>query len=141
MGSEEFSRVLGFSDGVFAIAMTLLVVGIAIPTLSDGGDVGQLADALNDRVANFVSFFISFAVIGRYWAAHHQFFARLARIDNGMIAINLVYLAFIAFLPFPTGLLGKYFENPLSVALYAVVVAIVSGSRWCCSTVPSAPAC
>src|SRR5436190_9845326 len=140
-GSEEFSRVLGFSDGVFAIAMTLPVVGIAIPTLSDGGDVGQLADALNDRVANFVSFFISFAVIGRYWAAHHQFFARLARIDNGMIAINLVYLAFIAFLPFPTGLLGKYFENPLSVALYAVVVAIVSGSRWCCSTVPSAPAC
>ena len=80
-------------------------------------------------------------MIGRYWAAHHQFFARLARIDNGMIAINLVYLAFIAFLPFPTGLLGEYFENPLSVALYAVVVAIVSGSRWCCSTVPSAPAC
>jgi uncharacterized membrane protein len=126
-GSEEFSRLLAFSDAVFAIAMTLLVVGIAAPSLSDGSDVGELADALNDLTSNFVSFFISFAVIGRYWAAHHQFYAGVARIDRRMMGINLVYLAFIAFLPFPTVLLGTYFENPLSVALYAVMVAIVSG--------------
>jgi len=55
VGSEEFSRVLGFRDGVFAIAMTLRR-RYRDPTLSDGGDVGQLADALNDRVANFVGF-------------------------------------------------------------------------------------
>jgi uncharacterized membrane protein len=126
-GSEEFSRLLAFSDAVFAIAMTLLVVGITAPTLSDGSDVGELADALNDLTSNFVSFFISFAVIGRYWAAHHQFYAGLARIDRRMIGINLVYLAFIAFLPFPTVLLGTYFENPLSVSVYAVTVGIVSG--------------
>jgi TMEM175 potassium channel family protein len=126
-GTDEFSRVLAFSDAVFAIAMTLLVVGIAVPTLGDSDSVHQLADALNDLVSNIVSFFISFAVIGRYWAAHHQFFALLARIDNRMIAINLVYLAFVAFLPFPTALLGTYFENPLSVAIYAVMVAIISG--------------
>jgi uncharacterized membrane protein len=126
-GTDEFSRVLTFSDGVFAIAMTLLVVGIAIPTLSDTHDVSELADALNDLVPDFVSFFIGFAVIGRYWAAHNEFFARLDRLDRPLIAINLVYLAFVAFLPFPTGLLGAYFENPLSVALYAVMVAIISG--------------
>jgi uncharacterized membrane protein len=125
--SVEFGRVLAFSDGLFAIAMTLLVVGIAVPTLSDANDVSELADALNDLTSNFVSFFISFMVIGRYWIAHHQFFALLARIDSGLLTTNLVYLAFVAFLPFPTALLGTYFENPLSVAIYAVNVALVSG--------------
>jgi TMEM175 potassium channel family protein len=125
--SVEFNRVLAFSDGVFAIAMTLLVVGIAVPTISDGDSVSDLADALNDQTSSFVSFFVSFAVIGRYWVAHHGFFSLLARIDRGLVGINLLYLAFIAFLPFPTAVLGKYFENPLSVGIYAVMVAVVSG--------------
>ncbi|MEO8091366.1 MAG: TMEM175 family protein [bacterium] len=126
-GSDEFSRVIAFSDALFAIAMTLLVVSIAVPTLRTAGDVGQLADALNDLSSKFISFFISFAVIGRYWLAHHQFVSLLRAIDNRIIVLNLVYLGFIAFLPFPTDLLGTYFENPLSVALYAVNVACISG--------------
>jgi uncharacterized membrane protein len=125
-GTDEFTRVLAFSDAVYAIAMTLLVVGIAVPT-GRLDSVHDLADALNDLTPNFVSFFISFAVIGRYWAAHHHFCSLLARIDNGLIGINLLYLAFVAFLPFPTALMGEYFENPLSVAIYAVMVAIISG--------------
>lgn len=126
-GTDEFTRVVTFSDAVFAIAMTLLVVGIGIPTLTDGDSVSELADALNDDLGSFISFFISFAVIGRYWVAHHEFVARLRGIDRGVIGLNLIYLAFIAFLPFPTGLLGTLFENPLSVATYAVNVAVVSG--------------
>lgn len=118
--------MLAFSDGMFAIAMTLLVVGIAIPAISDGDSVDELADAINDLSSSFISFFISFAVIGRYWIAHHQFFSLLSRIDQGLLGINLAYLAFVAFLPFPTALLGRYFENPLSVAIYAGAVAIVS---------------
>jgi uncharacterized membrane protein len=125
-GSEEFTRVVAFSDAVFAIAMTLLVVGIAVPTIEQQNDVGELADALNDLIPNFVSFFISFAVIGRYWFAHHQAFSLLAAVDRGLIGINLVYLAFVAFLPFPTALLGSFFENPLSIVLYAVTVGIIS---------------
>ena len=124
--SVEFARTLTFTDGLFAIAMTLLVVDLAVPTLSDGSSVHELAEALNDDSAKFISFFISFAVIGRYWVAHHTYFSALARMDRGLIALNLVYLAFIAFLPFPTALLGEYFENPLSIAIYAVNVAIVS---------------
>jgi uncharacterized membrane protein len=126
-GSDEFSRVLAFSDGLFAIAMTLLVVAIALPEISDKGSVDELSSALDDQRPAFVSFFITFAVIGRYWVAHHQFCARLASVDGGLIALNLVYLAFIAFLPFPSDLLGTYFENPLSVTTYAVTVAAVSG--------------
>lgn len=126
-GTDEFTRVLAFSDALFAIAMTLLVVGIEVPDLSDGDSVGELAEALSDDYGSIVSFVISFAVIGRYWVAHHAFCARLAAIDGGLIGLNLVYLMFIAFLPFPTGLLGNFFENPLSIAVYAVSVAIVSG--------------
>jgi uncharacterized membrane protein len=126
-GSEEFSRTLALSDGVFAIAMTLLVVGIALPTISDGGSAGDLIDALNDLSESFISFFISFAVIARYWAAHQQQFSMLARMDRGFVSLNLVYLAFIALLPFPTDLLGNYFENPIAVVVYALNVSIVSG--------------
>ena len=125
--SIEFGRALTFSDGLFAIAMTLLVVTISIPMISDGDQVSALADALNDRSAEFISFFISFAVIGRYWLAHHQFFALLSRMDQSLVSLNMIYLAFVAFLPFPTALLGEYSENPLTVAVYAVNVAVVSG--------------
>jgi uncharacterized membrane protein len=125
-GSEEFGRVIAFSDGIFAIAMTLLVVGIAVPTISDTDSVGELADALNDQSEAYITFFISFAVIGRYWVAHHQFFSLLGRLDMGLIWINLLFLGFIAFLPFPTDLLGEYFGNPLSVAVYAFAIGIVS---------------
>lgn len=123
----EFSRTLTFTDGLFAIAATLLVIGLAVPVLHVDHSVHELADALNDESEKFISFFISFAVIGRYWLAHHTFFSQLARMDRPLIALNLLYLAFIAFLPFPTALLGEYFSNPLSIVIYAVNVAIVSG--------------
>jgi uncharacterized membrane protein len=124
--SVEFARVLTFNDGLYAIAMTLLIVSVAVPTISPGDNVSDLADALSDLTPNFVSFFISFVVIGRYWMAHHQFVSLLKAMDQGFIFLNLIYLAFIAFLPFPTALLGEYFENPLSIAIYATNVGIVS---------------
>lgn len=126
-GSEEFSRTLALSDGVFAIAMTLLVVTIALPTLQDSGSASELLDELGDLSPSLISFFISFAVIARYWAAHQSQFSSLARMDRPFVALNLVYLAFIALLPFPTDLLGNYFENPVAVATYAINVGIVSG--------------
>jgi uncharacterized membrane protein len=107
--------------------MTLLVIGIEIPDLSEKDSVGALADALGDNSASFVSFLISFLVIGRYWIAHHRFFSLLKEMDQGLVWLNLIYLLFVAFLPFPTALLGNFFENPLSIAVYAVAVAIVSG--------------
>jgi uncharacterized membrane protein len=125
--SAEFGRVLAFTDGLFAIAMTLLVVALGIPHLNHGDNTHDLLNALNDLLPDFVSFAISFAVIGRYWLAHHQFVALLKAMDQRFIALNLVYLAFIAFLPFPTALLGEYFSNPISVVTYAINVAIVSG--------------
>jgi uncharacterized membrane protein len=119
--------MLALGDGVFAIAMTLLVVSLGVPDLAHAGDEHELLDALNDQSAELISFFISFAVIGRYWVAHHQFIRLLRAADYGLIWLTLVYLAFIAFLPYPTALLGEYFENPISVVVYALNVGIVSG--------------
>jgi len=118
----EFTRVLAFSDGVFAIAMTLLVVGIGIPTVREA----QLGDALRDLEPEIVSFFISFIVIGNYWLAHHRFFSQLARITSPLMLLNLGYLAAIAFVPFPTALVGKYTESPITVIIYAITLSFAS---------------
>lgn len=125
--SVEFGRVTTFSDGVFAIAMTLLVIAIDIPKLREPGSVEELLTALDDLVPNFIGFVVSFAVIGRYWVAHHQMFSLLHTMNPGLIGRNLVYLMFVAFLPFPTALLGDYFGNPVAVAAYALTAAVVSG--------------
>ena len=91
--------------------------------LNRGDSIHDLANGLNDLVPNFVSFFISFAVIGRYWLAHHKFVSLLGGMDQALIGLNLIYLAFIAFLPFPTALLGSYFENPLSIISFKAKLA------------------
>ena len=100
----EFDRFVFFSDAVFAIAMTLLVVGIGVPSVAENG----LPHALRDKQPEIISFFVSFIVIGNYWLAHHRFIAHLAAISTRFMTINLVYLAAIAFTPFPTALAGKY---------------------------------
>ena len=124
-GSDEFSRVTAFSDGLFAIAMTLLIVSVSAPVLDQRDSVHELANALGDLQDSFTSFFISFAVIGGMWLQHHRFIGRLTRLDNTLIKLNLAYLAFIAFLPFPTNLIGDYFSNPLAITLYAGNLAVL----------------
>ncbi len=118
----EFDRVAFFSDAVFAIAMTLLVVGIGIPHVSDA----KLGEALSGKDAEIFSFFLSFVVIGFYWLAHHRFFTRLAAVDVRFMQINMLYLAAIAFMPFPTALVGTYGPKPVTVVLYAITLGTAS---------------
>jgi uncharacterized membrane protein len=119
----EFERAANFSDAVFAIAMTLLVVGIGIPELKHDSD---LPKAVGDLRPEIYSFFISFVVIGYYWVAHHRFWSQLRSIDTVILIMNLVYLAAIAFIPFPTALVGKYADEPISVVMYASCLAVAS---------------
>jgi len=118
----EFNRFAGLSDGVFAIAMTLLVVTIGEPVVSDARIGHEIAKLLPQISA----FFLSFAVIGRYWLAHHQFMSLLTSINERLLWSNLVYLALIAFLPFTTGLLGDHSAVGEVVAIYALNVAAIS---------------
>jgi uncharacterized membrane protein len=122
--SADFDRVGYFSDAVFAIAMTLLVVGIGVPRLANPAELG---DELRNLEPEIVSFFISFFVIGFYWRAHHDFFSRLKAVDSRFLLLNLFYLAAIAFVPFPTGLIGVYEHQPEAFVLYAVTLAVASG--------------
>ncbi len=123
----EFDRVAFFSDAVFAIAMTLLVVGIGIPHVADG----DLSRALGDKDLEIFSFFLSFVVIGFYWLSHHQFFATLQRVDRRFMEINLLYLAAIAFMPFPTAMVGQYGSEEVAVVLYAIALAAASTLEAC----------
>jgi uncharacterized membrane protein len=123
-----FDRVAYFTDAVFAIAMTLLIVSVEAPELAGPqDDPDSLLDPLYDLGPQLFSFFIAFLLLGRYWMTHHAFFAALRRVDRRFIGLNLVYLAFVAFLPFPTELVGKYERNPVSVAIFAITLAMISG--------------
>src|SRR5687767_4414582 len=96
----EVSRLVAFSDGVFAMGITLLVLALEMPT-----DV-NVDEALRDRGTEFFAYFLSFAVVGRFWMAHHRIFGSVARFDTNLVVINLAYLAFIALVPFTSEVLG-----------------------------------
>ena len=123
----EFDRLSFFTDAVFAISMTLLVVSLDPPTFAARlvSDTDLLSGVWDDS-AKLFSFFLAFLLLGRYWIAHHTFYASLDRIDDALIGWSLVYLAFVAFLPFPTDLLGEFEGNGGASALFALNMAIIS---------------
>jgi len=114
----EFARIVAFSDGVFAIAITLLVLDLAIP----GGLLGDKAvwDAIGDQWENLLAFGISFAVIGRLWIVHHRFFAEVKAFDGRLLALNLLYLGSIVLIPFSSKVLGEYGGTTAGVVVYAI---------------------
>ena len=94
-----------FSDGVIAIAITLLVLDIKVPQpVAEGG----LFEAMAEEWPTFLAFFLSFVTIGLIWVAHHSMFQLIERIDRGLLFTNLLLLLFIGFLPFPTALLAEF---------------------------------
>ncbi len=111
---RELDRVGAFSDGVFAIAITLLVLNIEVPDVA-GRDLGS---AISDLSDDFVAYGIGFAVIGLFWYEHHKLFAVLGRSSGRFVLVNTTLLALIALMPFTTAVLGRY-DEPLAVALYA----------------------
>jgi uncharacterized membrane protein len=125
---HEFQRLSAFVDGVFAISLTLLVVEVGVPETLDGddADASALLDMLGDKAPLIAAFFLGCFVIGSYWAANHRFMARVEAIDGGFVGLTVVYLAFVALLPFPTGILGEFSSNPMSVVVFAVNLAAVS---------------
>ena len=121
----DYSRTVALSDGVFAIALTLLVLNITLPEIAHG-HASELGRKLLDRAGEFESYALSFAVISLLWIRHHGLFRMLERIDPRLTVLNLVYLGFVAFLPYPTRVLGTYGIESASVVLYATSVAIVT---------------
>jgi uncharacterized membrane protein len=125
--SVGFARIVAFTDGVFAIAITLLVLSLDVPSDLQGS---ELKDYLADSWPQLFSYFLSFAVIGRYWLGHHQLFEMLGDFDRGLMAINLAYLSLIVLVPFPTELLGEYGGLASAVIPYAAVLGTASLLSW-----------
>jgi uncharacterized membrane protein len=101
------SRIEAFSDGVFAIAITLLVLEIHVPEDPENG----LGQALLDQWPAYASYVVSFFVIGIIWINHHAVFDHLLRADRTLLFLNLLLLLFVALLPWPTNLLATYMQE------------------------------
>jgi uncharacterized membrane protein len=123
---RALDRLVAFSDGVFAIAMTLLVLSLTVPTLTGSTEKvdRELWEALKEQWPELLSYAISFAVIGRYWLIHHRIFRLVRRADQPLLVWNLGLLALIALIPFPTELLGRYGDTTTAVAVYSVTLVL-----------------
>jgi uncharacterized membrane protein len=122
---EGIGRLLTLSDGVFAIAITLLILDIAIPaTTTDAG----LPKALLELWPRYLAYALSFVVIARFWSIHHQTFRLIARDNAVLIWLNFLLLLFVAFLPFPTRVLGEHGGTPAAAVLYAVSLCLASAA-------------
>jgi uncharacterized membrane protein len=117
-------RLIFFSDAVIAIAITLLVLDLRLPEASGA----PLAAQLWDLSSSVLSFFMSFAVIGLFWEAHHRLFGYIERFDRTLLWLNLLFLLFIAFLPFPTSVLGKHW-SATAIVFYAAALAVTGIAR------------
>jgi uncharacterized membrane protein len=118
--SKELDRLIFFSDAVFAIVMTLLVLDIRVPDVA-AREVPGLVFELWPKIFSYV---LSFLVIGLYWIGHHQTFRYVRSYDRTLLWLNLLFLLSISFIPFPTDLLGEYGELRFAVIFYAASLAL-----------------
>jgi uncharacterized membrane protein len=121
---RDRDRIVNLSDGVFAIAITLLVLDIRVPDIPEGMVASELPAALLSLWPKYLGYFLSFAVISTFWIVHHSIFRPIREYDRGLLYLNFLFLMFVAFVPFPTSLLGEYGDHQLPVAIYAGALAI-----------------
>lgn len=117
---DTMDRLVFFSDAVFAIAMTLLVIELRVPDVADD----DLAEALGALLPGYLAFTLSFMVIGMVWMSHHRKFRMIRHYNQGLIRLNLLLLLFVASIPLPTGILAAYGDDSLSVYVYAGTICV-----------------
>jgi uncharacterized membrane protein len=120
--SVEFARLANLSDAVFAIAMTLLVLGLDVPDVA----ATALAGALREVVPQLVAFVLGFALVANVWWLHHRLFSCLDVAERGLIALDLALLGVVALVPFPTGLVGRYPTETAAVLPFVAVMSVAA---------------
>jgi uncharacterized membrane protein len=123
-GNLNTTRIGAFSDGVFAIVITLLILNLRVPTLPEKSDVYDLVIKLLQLWPNLISYGMSFVVVGIYWVAHHIIFHFIERADRNLLWINLFFLMFVAFIPFPAALIGEYNQYQVAVVIYGATLIL-----------------
>ena len=123
---NDTARIETFSDGVFAIAITLLVLEIQVPRVEDAPEGTSLLAALVGLWPSYLGYALSFMVIGTMWANHHNRFKLMVRSDHNLVLLNTLLLMCTAFIPFPTALLAGYIQG--TEEQQTTVVAFYSGT-------------
>lgn len=124
--AHDPARVLALSDGVFAIIITLLVLEIHVPELTQGH---SLNEALGEIRPSFTAFVISFILAGMQWAGHRDLFALIRRTDRNLVWLNILYLLPLCLLPFGAGLLGRYEHEPVALRIYGLLLVAIAVMR------------
>lgn len=127
--SQDLGRVMSFTDGVFGFSLTLLVIGIKTP---QGGPPDQLVAALESPalLSSFLTYLLTFFVVGSYWYTHHRIFRHIKRYDSRLVLLNLVLLLFVTLMPVSTALSGSYSNAPIAVAISSANICLVGLSFW-----------
>jgi len=122
----SLARIGAFSDGVFAIAITLLVLAIRIPRPTDADSNEGLLTLLTQQWRSYLAFVLTFMLVGINWANHRLMFKTFARADHTLVWLNLIYLMVgVAFMPVPTAVLGAWLGSPKNEVVAAVFYGVV----------------
>ena len=115
-----FERLIFFSDAVFAIAITLLIIEVRLPALPDHPTDADIVAALRATLPSIFAYVLSFATIGLYWLSHWRRWRFIARVNERLVGLNLLLLGLVAFIPFPTALIGEQGDHVSVVIIYAL---------------------
>jgi uncharacterized membrane protein len=121
---RDRDRIVNLSDGVFAIAITLLILDIRVPNIPENMVSSQLLGALLWLWPKYLGYILSFVGISAFWIIHHSIFRPIRSYDRILLYLNFLFLMVVAFVPFPTSLLGEYGDHQLPVAIYAATLAV-----------------
>jgi uncharacterized membrane protein len=122
----EKSRIAALVDGIFAVAMTLLVLDLKLPEgvkLSSDAEVWRQLLELTGR---FSTYALSFIVLGTFWIGHHSLFHFVRKVNRGLLWLNLVFLLFITLLPFSTNLLSAHTHLQIPIVVYGINLLLIS---------------
>lgn len=125
--TDETDRLIALSDGVIAIAITLLVLEITVPSVPPGSSLSVLPALVLEQWHEFVGYVLSFLVIGLYWVLHRKVFIHIEQHDRGLLWLNLLFLLMVAFVPYGTSLFTAY-PNQFGISVYAGVLALTGFS-------------
>jgi uncharacterized membrane protein len=133
---KETGRIEAFSDGVFAIAVTLLVLDLHVPAYKDGAAAGTLLHNLMGEWPSFLAYVTSFLTVLVMWLNHHRLFSHIRRVDHTLLILNGLLLMGITIVPFPTELVAAYIRTPDAVTAVAVyngvyiLIAVFYNALW-----------
>jgi uncharacterized membrane protein len=121
---KNIERVLNLTDCIFAFAITLMVLSLAVPVIAKNNAAAELPIRLISEWPTFLIYVISFVIISEWWMNHHHVFQHIKKIDHTIVWLNFVFLFFITMIPFHTAMIIQYPETPVAVIFYALTQAM-----------------